>query len=327
VLTTPSADLRGDPSIGARLERLASAEDPPPLVLAGAAFADADERTVHSQAAVAMSGATLPGGDQLIFDPERRASRRYVGLYGVTQSADLGALGEQPVTESIVRAKRLARTYAAEVDDGTQIVPCFEIIATIASGSAGDDRNFSHEQSAAELREAVAAAGEAGLYVLLDIQPGRADFLTQAKRYEELLALPHVGLALDPEWRLGPRERHLEQIGSVDIAEVNGVIDWLADVVAAHRLPQKLFLVHQFRLSMLPGRERLDTSRHELAYVIQMDGQGAQGAKLETWHAVRQAAPDNVQFGWKNFYDEDQPMRSPAETMALDPPPVFVSYQ
>jgi hypothetical protein len=34
-----------------------------------------------------------------------------------------------------------------------------------------------------------------------------------------------------------------------------------------------------------------------------------------------------VQFGWKNFYDEDQPLRSPAATMALDPPPVFVSYQ
>ena len=41
------------------------------------------------------------------------------------------------------------------------------------------------------------------MYVVLDLQPGRTDFLTQAKRYEPLLALPHVGLALDPEWRLG----------------------------------------------------------------------------------------------------------------------------
>jgi hypothetical protein len=78
---------------------------------------------------------------------------------------------------------------------------------------------------------------------------------------------------------------------------------------------------------MLPGRERLDTSRDALAYVIQMDGQGPQEAKLDTWRAVTASAPDNVRFGWKNFYDEDQPTRSPTDTMALDPTPVFVSYQ
>ena len=69
------------------------------------------------------------------------------------------------------------------------------------------------------------AAREAGVYVMLDLQPGRTDFLTQAKRYEELLAQPHVGLALDPEWRLGPQQLHLEQIGSVGIDEVNSVVD------------------------------------------------------------------------------------------------------
>jgi hypothetical protein len=136
-----------------------------------------------------------------------------------------------------------------------------------------------------------------------------------------------VGLALDPEWRLGRGERHLEQVGSVDVEEVNTVAAWLADLVAANRLPQKMFLVHQFRTSMLSDRSRMDTSRDELAYVIQMDGQGPQRTKLDTWRAVTTDPPDNVQFGWKNFYDEDQPTRSPAATMALNPPPVFVSYQ
>ena len=40
------------------------------------------------------------------------------------------------------------------------------------------------------------------MYVVLDLQPGRSNFLDQAKLYEPLLRLPHVGLALDPEWRL-----------------------------------------------------------------------------------------------------------------------------
>ena len=42
------------------------------------------------------------------------------------------------------------------------------------------------------------------MYVVLDLQPGYTDFLAQAQRYEEFLAQPHVGLALDPEWRLAP---------------------------------------------------------------------------------------------------------------------------
>ena len=53
-------------------------------------------------------------------------------------------------------------------------------------------------------RWAVEAAAEHGVYVVLDLQPGRQDFLSQAQQYQELLELPNVGLALDPEWRLGP---------------------------------------------------------------------------------------------------------------------------
>lgn len=60
------------------------------------------------------------------------------------------------------------------------------------------------------------AATAAGLYVILDLQPGRADLLTQAKRYAPLLAMPSVGLALDPEWKLGPGQVPLQQIGGVD---------------------------------------------------------------------------------------------------------------
>ena len=327
VLTTRADDLRTDPQIGVRLADLGADGTPPRLVLAGDAFAGADPDAIHTQAAVAMTGVELPGGGQLIFDPRRPAQRRYVGLYGVPHSPALGALGEQPVDRSARRARRIARAYQEVVDDDVDIIPCFEIIATVASASRGKDGNFSNELPVEDLRKAIDAAGEAGIYVLLDLQPGRTDFVTQARRYRSLLREPHVGLALDPEWRLGRGERHLEQIGSVDVDEVNEVSAWLADLVARRRLPQKMLLLHQFRLSMLDGRERLDTSRDELAYVIQMDGQGPQSTKLETWRSITADPPDGVQYGWKNFYDEDTPTRSPSDTMALDPPPVFVSYQ
>jgi hypothetical protein len=42
---------------------------------------------------------------------------------------------------------------------------------------------------------------------------------------------------------------------------------------------------------------------------------------------VKAARPDRARLGWKNFYDEDHPMFSPARTMARKPQPVMISYQ
>lgn len=326
VIPTRVNDLRADPAVIKRLAELRGRGRPPQVVLGGRAMAAVEPGIVAAHLATVATGRQLPGGGQLVIDPRRPHARRYVGLYGVTQSPVLGALGEQPVNRSVARAKQLARRYRRVTDD-VDVIGCFEIIATVASSSAGRDGNYARERPIADLAPAVAAARRAGIYVLLDIQPGRSDFLTLAKRYRRLLRQPHVGLALDPEWRLRPNQRHLQQIGSVGIDEVNEVAGWLADLVQHERLPQKMLLIHQFSHSMVRGRERMDTSRDELAYVIQMDGQGPQGAKLETWRAITAARPDGVQFGWKNFYDEDPVVRTPADTMGLTPPPVFVSYQ
>jgi hypothetical protein len=254
------------------------------------------------------------------------SNRRLVALYGNPTTAALGVLGEQGPEAAVARAGEIAIGYEA---DGVPIVLSFEIIATVASAFAGDDNNYSEEMSADVLRPWIEVAESAGVYVLLDLQPGRTDFLTQAKAYEEFLVLPHVGLALDPEWRLEPDQVHLRQIGSVDTAEVNLVSEWLAALVRENSLPQKLFLLHQFRLDMIENREQLIT-HPELATVIQMDGQGPVHTKYETWNALT-AGTENlgVSWGWKNFYDEDVPRggATPAEVLALTPVPVYVSYQ
>jgi hypothetical protein len=149
------------------------------------------------------------------------------------------------------------------------VIPTFEIITTVASSEAGADGDYSLESTLDHIRPWVDAARVAGLYVVLDLQPGHADFLTQAMRYEELLAQPHVGLALDPEWRLAPGERHLRDIGQVSADEVNRVSAWLADLTRRNHLPQKLLLLHQFRLDMLPDRAQILVPP-ELALVVQM---------------------------------------------------------
>lgn len=250
---------------------------------------------------------------------------RLVALYGTPGDPVLGVLGEQDAGTAVARAKALAQEYQAYTQE--RILPTLEIITTIASAGPTENGDYSREQPLQVLAPWIAKAKEAGVYVVLDLQPGRTDFLTQAQSYELLLRQPNVGLALDPEWRLKPDQTHLKQIGSVSIDEVNATATWLASLTAQQKLPQKLFLLHQFRTSMLPGIEQLDMSHSELAYVIQMDGQGTRQAKLGTWQAIRQKPGPDMRFGWKNFYKKDEAMLTPAETMQLVPQPWYVSYQ
>ena len=267
---------------------------------------------------VAARGLALPGGGQLLFP-----SKRIVALYGHPHTAALGVLGEQSPEAAVRRAAEVAESYATE---GIDLVPGFEIITTLASASAGADGDYSAELSVADLTPWVNAATEAGYYVILDLQPGRTDFLTQAKRYEELLSLPNVGLALDPEWRLKADQTHLRQIGSVTAREINEVSEWLAGIVRREALPQKLLLVHQFKLSMISSRSEIE-SRPELGMVIQMDGQGPLGTKFATWRALLVDGSPNWEWGWKSFYDEDSPMATPQQVLDLEPVPVFISFQ
>jgi hypothetical protein len=284
----------------------------------GAGFGSAS--LLAARVAVAETGVQLPGGGQILFP-----GRRIVALYGAPGTPALGALGQQGLTASIARAKAVAAQYTTLTQ--APVIPAFEIIATVAQASAGPSGTYSYEASVAALRPWVNAATRAGLYVTLDLQPGRANLLAQAKKYRSLLMLPNVGLALDPEWALQPGQLPLHQIGSVSISEVNAVVSWLARLTAQYHLPQKLLELHEFRLTMIQNVQRLDTHQDDLAIVINMDGQGAPRVKQQTWRAVVANAPKGVYFGWKDFYVKDTPMQGPRQTARHSPAPVLISYQ
>lgn len=76
----------------------------------------------------------------------------------------------------------------------------------------------------------------------------------------------------------------------MSINEVNSVISWLAGLTARYHLPQKVLVLHQFRLSMIGDERRLDTRHDDLAIVIHMDGQGTPSVKRQAWEAVVRAA-------------------------------------
>ena len=277
------------------------------------------ESASRSRQTSSAAGAELPGGGRVLFPGHRLAA-----LYGHPDMSGLGVLGEHDLPAGVARAADLAAQYQPLSD--VPVVPTFEIIATYADTSPGPDGTYSTKSTVDSLRPWVEAAGRAGMYVVLDLQPGRSDFLSQARSYADLLTLPYVGLGLDPEWRVGPTQTPGEQVGGVDAAEVDTVIDWLAELTTQADLPQKLLVVHQFDPATLGAESTIDVTRGEIAVLIQMDGQGTTDVKDRAWHAVTGAAPAGLAFGWMNFY-QDTPTLTPAQTMSKQPTPSMITYQ
>ncbi len=309
--------------VGVDTLSIADAEDPGETgLLAGAAADPAAEAQADRAADQAAEGAVrripeLPGGGKRVF-----GHRRFlVAYYGTAGTGALGVLGESAPDTMHDRLLKAAEPFGRK---GEQVQPVYEIIVTVADAIPGADGDYSHDISAESVRDYIEAAHRNGALVVLDLQPGRSDFLTVAKRWKWALKDPWVGLALDPEWRVGPRQVPADVIGSVSAAEVNRVTAWLSGLVRRRGLPEKAFVLHQFRTSLIRGIERVK-DRDGLAMVQHVDGFGTQRQKLATYHAV--ARPTQFEMGFKLFYDEDVKLFSPTRVRMIRPAVRFVSYQ
>jgi hypothetical protein len=248
----------------------------------------------------------------------------YVALYGHPGSSTLGVLGEQPVDQAVARAKLVAAPYT---QFGRPVVPTFEIITTVASSEAGADGDYSNEFPDSKFQPWIDAALANDMHVILDLQPGRSTFPSQAREIEALLAQRNVSLALDPEWRVGPTQRPGGgRIGTVDGTEVNETIDYLDGVIRRFSLPPKMLVVHQFTESMVTSKSIIRGTAN-VQVVFQMDGFGTLPLKIGSWDRMVADLPAGALTGWKNFYDEDRPTPTPAQSLAVRPTPIYISYQ
>lgn len=278
-------------------------------IAAGRAVGPGSSRTTAAHRPRWRTERVLPPGGMLI------------AYYGAAGSGALGVLGETPPDRA---HRRLARAAAPFERPGRPVRLVYELIVSIADAYPGRDGDFSHDVARADVRRYIEAARDHDALVVLDIQTGRSDFLRVARRWAWALRKPHVGLALDPEWRMRPGEVPGRVIGSVRAAEVNRVSAWLSRMVVTRDLPEKVLVLHQFRTSMLPDARRI-VGRDGLQLVQHVDGFGTPGQKLDTYDTV--ARPSRFAMGFKLFYDEDVPLMGPRAVHRVRPRVRFVSYQ
>jgi hypothetical protein len=284
---------------------------------------DASSGTGSAGAADAPKQATkpapqLPRGGRTILP-----GHRVVAYYGNPKDAELGILGIGTPTRAGKRLEAVAQRYQAVGKVPT--LPAMELIATVADGVPGDSGNYRTRSDDSVIRRYLRAARHMKALLILDIQPGRSDFLQEARHLAKWLRQPDVSLALDPEWRVDAPQVPGKVFGSVSAREVNAVTYWLADIVARHDLPQKLLLIHRFTPSMIVDQDQIK-QRRGLAITINVDGFGDRANKVSKYRQL--AVPDGPFFnGFKLFYEEDTGLMSPRRVVRLRPSPNVVVYE
>ena len=264
--------------------------------------------------------AELPRGGRRIF-PEHRL----VGFSG-GRGASFGRLGVGNIDERAAEIERLAAQYTP---DGRTPLPIFEMIAVVAHPSPTDSGLYrTHEPRDVVDAFLQAARRHKGL-LLLNIQPGRADFIDDVKAFEKWLLEPDVGLALDPEWAVDAGEVPGEVIGSTTGGELDSVAAYLSSLVRAHQLPEKVMIYHQFHTATIEDEDEL-RPHPGVVMVKSIDGVGVPAEKVATWNRLARSLAPHVYTGFKLFFEEDTrrgSLMTPAEVLKLRPQPSYVLYE
>lgn len=305
------------PSAGAtRTETAAEQESPPsspaPSRSPGAGTTPQSGPTPQAQ--------QLPRGGTQVFP-----RYRLVGYAGLTGSPPLGRLGIGSLDARMDELEERAAPYARR----REVLPVMEMIATIVQADPGPDGQYRTRATDATIARYLKQARASRALLLLNIQPGRAPFLDEVRAYDRWLAEPDVGLALDPEWAMGPGQVPGRAFGQTTGKVIDDVARHVSRIVAENHLPEKVLVYHQLTPGIVRDERRL-RERKGVVLVKSVDGIGVRAAKEATYHRVNASTPDFVHPGFKIFYVEDVaagPLMTPKQVLALAPVPDYVMYE
>jgi hypothetical protein len=262
----------------------------------------------------------LPRGGRLLFP-----AHRLVGYCGTPGAPALGALqGNLDAKAKALEAR------AAPYADGREILPVFELIAVVVQGYGGADGKYRSRVDDRVVDDYLRAARQSKALLLLNIQPGQSDFLTEVKSFEAYLREPDVGVALDPEWAMKAKQRPGVSWGETTGAAINDVAAFLSGIVKQWNLPEKALVFHEVVREVVKG-ESLVTPYPGVAIIKSVDGIGPAQAKIATYGNLMEKMAAGVHPGFKLFFDEDthggSRLMTPKEVLSLSPQPEYVMYE
>lgn len=283
-----------------------------PRAVAHAAFQD-DGTAISTPAPATdrMAGAILP-------------DYRVLCYYGFPGNEFMGILGEHDPSDLLALLQQQADAYAA-VDDSRPFKLAFEVIASVAQRDPMADGSYLSYTARDYIDEYVKFTREHDLLLLLDMQYGRRTTKQEIDAVLEWLREPHVHLALDPEFHVQEDEIPGEDLGSIDAKDISYAQKRLARFSEDQHLPPKLLVVHQFKLYSISNRENV-RPLDGVQLVLDVDGWGAPDEKRGTYDVLANV-PTIDYYGFKLWYQQDEPLMTEAEVLALSPSPDLIIYQ
>ncbi len=255
--------------------------------------------------------------------------KRIVAYYGNLYSKRMGILGEYPPKE-LWRRLRIEVKAWEKADPSTPVQPAIHYIAVVAQGSPLKGGKYRSRMPESQIDSALSIAKMGNAIVFLDVQVALSNVETEVPLLEKYLKMPHVHLAIDPEFSMKDGSRPGTKIGSFDAKDVNYCSGYLARLVRENHLSPKILIVHRFTQAMVKNYKNI-VLHPEVQIVMNMDGWGEPSLKHSSYHDYIYLQP--VQFtGFKLFYKNDlkKPphyMLTPQDLMKLKPQPIYIQYQ
>jgi hypothetical protein len=249
---------------------------------------------------------------------------RVLSFYGFPNNELMGILGEYEKNDLLAVLEEQAAEYEA-LDPSRPVKLAFEVIASVAQRDPGADNDYLEYADTDLIQEYVDFTAENGLLLLLDMQYGRNTTKQEIDKVRDFLKYPHVHLALDPEFHVREGETPGVDLGQIDAADVNDAQDELADISREAGIPPKILIVHQFNLYSITNKEQIEDV-DGVQFVLEVDGWGPPDMKRETYAVVTGEVPFDF-YGFKLWYQQDEPLMSPADVLALEPAPDVIIYQ
>jgi hypothetical protein len=236
----------------------------------------------------------------------------------------MGILGQYPPEELLPRLAEQKAAYEAAAPDRPWKMG-IELIASVAQRSPGPEGKYVADTGGEWLDLYTQFTEENDMYLLLDVQCGLKTPKEDYEGLERWLRYDHVHLAIDPEFHVLPGETPGIELGSIDASDVTEAQQWCVDIANKYGTSRKMLLIHQFHVYSVSNKEQI-APMHGVDLVLNMDGFGTPSMKLDTWNVVINQMPIEYN-GIKLFYDQDDPLMTPEEVMALEPTPDVINYQ
>jgi hypothetical protein len=255
---------------------------------------------------------------------------RIIAYYGHPSSTRMGVLGQYPKEEMLRRLREQVAQWEA-ADPTTPVIPALHMIAVVAQGEPGTAGHYRTISQDEKVQGVYDMAKEANAIFFVDFQVGTDDIRNLLPRFEWILKNADVHVAVDPEFYMRGGVVPGRKIGTMDAADINWAVDYVADIVNKYNLPPKVLVIHRFTRGMVTNSQNVKL-RPEVQVVMHMDGHGKmQGPAFKYDTYAQYIVREPVQFaGWKNFYIHDNAkgvMPTPRDLLRLYPLPLYIQYQ